>query len=107
MSETTKILQVVYSMDRGGVETWLMHVLRNIDRETFSIDFMVRAGDAGDYDEDLRRLDCRIFRCCSPVKPWRFAREVKAILRKHGPYDVVHTHADTMSGPAMAIAQLL
>ena len=100
-----KVLQVVYSMDRGGVETWLMHVLRNIDRERYSIDFMIRTDEAGDYGEELRDLHCGIHNCCSPARPWRYAREFEAILRKNGPYDVVHTHADITNGPVMAISK--
>ncbi len=36
-----RILQVVGGMERGGLETWLMHILRNIDRDRFKIDFLV------------------------------------------------------------------
>jgi len=32
---TTRILHVIGRMDRRGVETWLMNVLRYIDRERF------------------------------------------------------------------------
>ena len=34
-----RILHAVGGMNRGGVETWLMHVLRRIDRRRFKMDF--------------------------------------------------------------------
>ena len=36
-----RILHVVGGMNRGGIETWLMHVLRHIDRDRFHMDFLV------------------------------------------------------------------
>jgi hypothetical protein len=38
---TIRVLQIVGGMNRGGIETWLMHVLRHIDRDRFQIDFVV------------------------------------------------------------------
>lgn len=32
-----RILHLVGSMVRGGIETWLMHVLRHIDRDRLSL----------------------------------------------------------------------
>lgn len=45
-----RILQVVGGMDMGGVETWLMHVLRNIDRGRYQIDFLVQNKTPCAYD---------------------------------------------------------
>ena len=36
-----RILHVLRAMNRGGIETWLMHTLRNIDRERFQMEFLV------------------------------------------------------------------
>ena len=36
-----RVLHVLGGMNRGGVETWLMHVLRHIDRNRFRMDFLV------------------------------------------------------------------
>ncbi len=35
-SPPIRILHIVGTMDRGGAETWLMHILRNIDREIYN-----------------------------------------------------------------------
>ncbi len=39
--DRVRVLQVLGGMNRGGIETWLMHVLRHIDRDRFQIDFLV------------------------------------------------------------------
>src|SRR4051812_47049779 len=38
-----RVLQVVGGMTRGGVETWLLNVLRKIDRSQLQMDFLVHA----------------------------------------------------------------
>ena len=37
-----RILQVVGNLNRGGTETWLMNVLRHLDRDRYQMDFLVR-----------------------------------------------------------------
>ena len=88
-----RILQCVYSMDRGGVETWLMHVLRRLDRRRYRVDFLTHTQEPGDYDDEIERLGGGIVTCCHPRHIWRYPRELKKLLRQHGPYDVVHSHS--------------
>ncbi len=99
-----RILQVVGTMDRAGAETWLMHVLRNIDRERFQVDFLVHSDAAGDYDDEIRALGSKVIPCLSPSKPWLYARNFRRILRQHGPYDVVHSHVHHFSGYLLWLA---
>lgn len=100
-----KVMQAVYSMNRGGVESWLMHVLRQIDRRRFQIDFVTFAGEPGELSEDLLALGSRVFSCAPPSRPWRHRREFKGILQKYGPYDVVHSHAPEWNGPVLGMAK--
>jgi glycosyltransferase involved in cell wall biosynthesis len=100
-----KILQCVYSMDRGGVEGWLMNVLRMIDRNRYRIDFVTFSGKPGDFDDEINHLGSRIFSCSHPSRPWRHAREFRSIFKRYGPYDVVHSHDSTWNGSVLAIAK--
>jgi glycosyltransferase involved in cell wall biosynthesis len=93
-----RILHVVGGMNRGGVETWLMHVLRNIDRDRFQMDFLVHTEKPCPYDDEASALGSKIIPCLSPAKPWLYARNFKRILREYGPYDVVHSHVHHFSG---------
>lgn len=100
-----RVLQVVYSMNRGGVETWLMHLFRNIDRKRFRMDFMTHTDKPGDYDEEIRALGGRIFPCLQISQPWHYARNFKKIIREHGPYDCVHAHDAIWSGHVLRLAE--
>src|SRR4030042_2474595 len=87
-----RILHVLYKMDLGGAETWLMHILRHIDRQRFRQDFLVDDPPPGAYDAEAQRLGCRLIYCPYPSWPGGYARRFKKILADYGPYDIVHSH---------------
>lgn len=104
MHRINRILQVVYQMDRGGSETWLMHVLRHIDRSRFQFDFLVHTMAECAYDEEICRLGCRLFRAPHPSRMWRYGRYVRAILKNAGPYAAVHCHTRLFDGHVLQLA---
>lgn len=103
--EPVRVLHVVGGMNRGGVETWLMHVLRSIDRTRFRMDFLVHTEEPCAYDDEIRRLGSSIFPCMRPSRPWLYGQRFKRILRDHGPYDVVHSHVYLFSGFVLRLAR--
>src|SRR5690242_11069048 len=100
-----KVLHAVGGMNRGGVETWLMHVLRHIDRDRFQIDFLVHTTQPCDYDDEIRRLRSTIIPCLDHFRPWLYASNFRHILREYGPYDVVHSHVLHYSGYILRLAR--
>jgi glycosyltransferase involved in cell wall biosynthesis len=90
-TKTIRILHVVGSMNAGGVETWLMHMLRFMDPNRFRMDFLVHTTQPCFYDDEIRSLGGKIIPCLSPSKPWLYDRNLKQVLREHGPYDIVHS----------------
>ncbi len=97
-------LHVVGGMNQGGVETWLMHVLRHIDRDQFPMDFLVHTTSECAYDEEIRALGSGIIPCLSPRRPVQYARNFLRILRQQGPYDIVHSHVHHYSGFVLRLA---
>ena len=104
MSQPVRILHAVRIMNRAGIETWLMHLLRHFDRREVAMDFLVQTNCAGAYDEEIRSLGARIFPCLSPSRPWRYVREMHRVLREYGPFDVVHSHNYFYSGLDLRVA---
>jgi glycosyltransferase involved in cell wall biosynthesis len=103
--KSIRILHVVGGMDRGGIETWLMHILRHIDRDRFQMDFVVHTEKPCPYDDEARVLGSKIIPCLSPSKPWLYDRNFKRILREYGPYDIVHSHVHHFSGYVLYLAK--
>lgn len=99
-----RILHVVHSVDLGGIEVWLLHLLRHIDRQRFPIDALVLNDRRGPLESELRSLGCRVFYCADPRKPWVLQRFMSDLLRRYGPYDIVHSHVHHFGGMVMRIA---
>jgi glycosyltransferase involved in cell wall biosynthesis len=104
-SRPARILQVVGNLNRGGTETWLMNVLRQIDRARYRMDFLVHTASPGAYEEETRRLGAGIVTCLRPSRPDVYARDFRRLLGAHGPYDVVHSHVHHYSGFIVRLAR--
>ncbi len=100
-----RILHVVGGMNRGGVETWLLQILRHINRERFRMDFLVHTADPCAYDEEIRSLGSRIIACLGPRRPWFYARNFRRVLAAQGSYDIVHSHVHAYSGYVLRLAR--
>lgn len=100
-----KVLHVVAAMNRGGIETWLMNVIRSAPPH-FQFDFLVNSETPGEFDEEIKRLGARIFRKPNLDwrKPWGYFSDVRSVLREGGPYDAVHSHMFLFSGITLGIA---
>jgi glycosyltransferase involved in cell wall biosynthesis len=99
-----RILHIVGSMNVGGIETWLMNVLRSIDRDRFQIDFLVHTDQPCFYDEEIRSLGGKVIPCLNRSNHWHYSRNFSKILQQEGPYDVVHAHVHHFSGLVLKLA---
>ena len=100
-----RVLHVVGGMNRGGVETWLMHVLRRLDRQSVAMDFLVHVNHTCAFDAEIRALGAKILRCPYTRAPVRYARCLRRHLVESGPYDVVHSHVHHFSGWVLRAAR--
>lgn len=100
-----RILQVVGGgMGQAGTETWLMQVLRQINRERFHMDFLVHTNEPCAYDEEIRALGSTIIPASNSHRLLSYAASFRRILREHGPYDIVHSHTHHFSGFILRLA---
>ncbi|WHX42844.1 glycosyltransferase family 1 protein [Mesobacillus sp. AQ2] len=91
-------------MDRGGAETLLMNVYRNLDRCKLQFDFIVHRDDQGDYDNEIQKLGGKIYRVPSlgNAGPISYVKKLAEIMSSNL-YIAVHSHTDYQSGfPALA-----
>jgi glycosyltransferase involved in cell wall biosynthesis len=100
-----RILHVVGGMVQGGIETWLMHVLRHINRDRFQMDFLVQTDRPCAYDREILNLGSKIVSCPHVSQPWLYARDFKRVMRENGPYDIVHSHVHHFSGYVLWLAK--
>jgi glycosyltransferase involved in cell wall biosynthesis len=82
-----------------------MHVLRSIDRDEFKMDFVVHTDQPSAFDDEIRDLGSKVIPCMHPSNPVAYARNFNRIMRRHGPYDVVHSHVHNYSGYVLWLAR--
>lgn len=97
ISKTPRILHVVNSLNRGGLETWLIRLLQEIDRNKFSIDICCREPELACLSRHA--LDAGAQVCHVPWEPTGilYGPRFKKFLQKHQ-YDLLHTHVLTSCG---------
>ena len=106
---TKKILEMTGSLNCAGIETLLVNVLKNIDRNKFQIDFLVVANKKYFYTDEVLQLGSKIY--AYPFKevhkifiPFFFLKEIFVLLKNK--YDVVHSHFYFSSGIILFLAWL-
>lgn len=101
------ILQVVSGMDRGGVETFLMNILRTINNEEYHFIFLCYGEKKYDYEDEVLQLGGKIVRIGSPKKAGilRYLSEVRRIIEQEDIH-VVHVHTFYNASLALFAARL-
>ena len=100
-----RILHIVGGLNRGGAETWLVQVLRRIDREKYQFDFLVHGQGPYHYQAEVQALGSRVITCIPPTNPLAYSMNLVHILREYGPYDCVHSHVHYFSGLPLLLAR--
>lgn len=93
IQKPVRVLQVIGAMDRGGAETLLMNLYRNIDRNLVQFDFLVNEENACDFDSEIQGLGGRIFRIprYKLFNYYSYKTACKRFFSQHK-YPVVHGH---------------
>lgn len=102
-----RVLQILGSLQRGGAETLVMNIYRNIDRKKMQFDFIVRENVDDGYEEEVKQLGGRIFVIPSPQKIGlkKCIKKHIEIMKENGPYISVHSHMNAMSFISMYAAK--
>jgi glycosyltransferase involved in cell wall biosynthesis len=87
-----KVLHVLFRLDPGGVETWLMQVLRNLDCQRFKIDFLVHTSQKGIFDDEATALGAKILICPESSRLWAYPNKFLTLVKENGPYQIIHSH---------------
>jgi len=98
-----KIIHVLGGVGRGGAETMVMNMLRNIDREKYRFDFLISTEVKGAYYDEIISLGSEIH----TILPDYSLVPVKRILKRfymlynffrtNKEYDVLHIHTNNVS----------
>lgn len=100
-----RVLQVLNQLGVGGIEQWLLQMLRHLDRERFEVDVALAEHHRSRYFDQIEALGFKILPLPrSTVRS--YPRNFRALVDRHGPYDIVHAHVAMHSGPLMRAARM-
>ena len=101
-----RVLHVVGRMNRGGAETLIMNIYRNIDREKIQFDFAVNTFEKSHFDDEIVSLGGRIFGHPAPseVGIKEYSKFFTSTLSEGGPFNAVHSHVHLFSGVILKLA---
>jgi glycosyltransferase involved in cell wall biosynthesis len=93
-----RVLHAVVNMNRGGAETLLMNLYRNIDRTKVQFDFLTCK--EGVFDQEIVQMGGRVHRIpyISDIGHFQYIDHLNEFFRKNNSYRIVHSHMDKMSG---------
>lgn len=102
-----RILHVLSSLGQGGIEKWLVNLTAELQRQhgaAVETELLTLLSPGGYYQDALTAMGCRVHHCQLswrnlPSFVWRLA-----VVLRAGRYDVVHCHADYLSGLILPVA---
>lgn len=98
MGDPLRVLHVVVNMNRGGAETLIMNLYRNLDRSKVQFDFLTCK--EGVFDEEIVKLGGKVHRIpyITDIGHVGYLKTLDTFFASHPEYRIIHSHMDKMSG---------
>lgn len=105
--EPIRVLQIVTTMERAGLETMLMNYYRNVDRKKVQFDFLRHRTGEQAYDAEVKAMGGKIYTvpAFNPLNTNHYLTSLDAFFRKHHEYQIVHSHLDCLSAVPLKYAK--
>ncbi|MHB8711795.1 MAG: glycosyltransferase family 1 protein [Trichloromonadaceae bacterium] len=101
-----RVLHVIKWLGHGGVEVWLVNVLRKIDQKEIAMDFLVQDDSPSPLYDEVISLGSKVHLCTGAPNPLKFAKQIYSVIKRNGPYHVVHCHLHHFSGFVLTISKM-
>lgn len=107
MGEPIKILHVLGALNRGGAETMVMNIYRNIDRSKIQFDFMIHTNEKCDYNDEITKLGGKIYSVprYTGKNHFKYKKAWNAFFNSHPEYKIIHGHMRSTAAIYLKIAK--
>lgn len=105
--EVVHVLHVFGKLNRGGAESRVMDLYRNIDRSKVQFDFMQHTTMICDFQPEIENMGGTVYHV-PPFRVWNYfsyCRAWKKFLREHPEIKVVHGHMTSTAGIYLPIVR--
>lgn len=106
--KTIRVLHVVTTMNRNGLENRLMDIYRNIDRSRMQFDFLTHRKTEGHFDQEIKRLGGNVY-YMEPLKVsgfFSYLKRLNKFFKSHNEYRIIHSHLNAFSTWVLMIAKI-
>ncbi len=102
-----RVLQVFGRMNRGGAESIIMDLYRNIDRSKIQFDFIVHTEEECVYDKEIRALGGNIYSVprYSGKNHFSYVKAWEKFFEDHPEYNIIHGHIHSIASVYLNIAK--
>lgn len=103
-----RVLHVIGIMNRGGAETMIMNIYRNIDRSKIQFDFVENTDKPAVFDNEILSLGGRIYRCphYNGKNHFLYKKWWNKFFRGHkNEYKIIHGHLGSTASIYLKIAK--
>ena len=102
-----RVLHVLGGLERGGAETFVMNIYRNIHRDSIQFDFVIHTTDHGAFYDEITSLGGRIFSCpkYKGKNHFGYAKWWKTFFETHPEYKIIHSHVRSTAAIYLKIAK--
>lgn len=103
-----RVLHIVPNMAMGGLETFIMNMYRNIDRNNIQFDFLVHYKVRQYYDDEIESLGGHIYRMSvrEDNNFFYYIWKLHKFFCLHSEYRIIHAHMESLGIVYMLVAKL-
>lgn len=87
-----KVLHINYALERGGIETWLLRLVKQFDPNKIRISLAYHRSGSASMAADLQDAGVKLLKLPSPRSPLSYLKAYRQLLRTAGPFDAVHSN---------------
>jgi len=99
----TRVLHLVTTLNRGGIEMWLLNMIRELHGTIFTLDVCCKGDELGVLATDAAAMGATVHQCTLRADHVRYAHCLSRLLRDGG-YDILHNHLELHSGLPVWVA---
>ncbi|MHA1381521.1 MAG: glycosyltransferase family 1 protein [Candidatus Helarchaeota archaeon] len=94
-------------MNRGGAETFIMNIYRNLDKTKIQFDFILHTTNQCAYDDEIRALGGKIYNVprYKGINHIKYIKAWNDFFKGHSEYKIIHGHIRSTASIYLRIAK--
>ena len=107
MVEPIRVLHVLGTLNRGGAESMIMNLYRNIDREKVQFDFVIHTTEHCDFTDEIITMGGNIYSAprYNVKNSFIYIKWWKTFFKEHNEYKIIHGHMYSIAMIYLSVAK--